>query len=307
MSELDNALKLFDFLNINDITNDSLKKAFKKKVLQVHPDKGGNSNEFDTILAAFIYITDTYNRINGGRTILQNIESPDKLKELRPNEIINSIFEEFHNDKFNKDFETLNTNTSHGYNEWLKTSDNLNIIKSNYGDFPVLLPVQITPSFNNTDFHKIFEDTVKKDKPEANTIILHPEEMAYVSGTNIGTNIIENHNGDYTSDIFMNPQYTDIYSAFTNINTITDKISGIKDNKKTFEDVINERNTHIKPFDNNELKTIQEFEKNKIIEQNKHFEKVKHFFENNSKQNIEIENILSHNYNKSYLDFVIDI
>ena len=36
MSELQHVLELFDFVSIDDITADSLKKAFKKKVLQVH-------------------------------------------------------------------------------------------------------------------------------------------------------------------------------------------------------------------------------------------------------------------------------
>ena len=101
MSELDYALELFEFLNINDITPDSLKSSFKKKVLKVHPDKGGNALEFDNMLAAFLYLTDTFNRINGGRTTLQNITTPDKLKEWRPDELINRIFEEFDNNSFN--------------------------------------------------------------------------------------------------------------------------------------------------------------------------------------------------------------
>lgn len=39
MSELNEALKRFEFMSMNDVTPSSLKTAFKSKVLQSHPDK----------------------------------------------------------------------------------------------------------------------------------------------------------------------------------------------------------------------------------------------------------------------------
>mgnify|MGYP003352138092 CR=1 FL=1 len=110
MSELDHVLELFEFVDINDISSDSLKKAFKRKVLQCHPDKGGSSEEFDGILAAFVYLTDTVQRINGGRQTLQNVLTPGELKEMRAEEVIGRVFEEFDLAGFNKEFETLDNN-----------------------------------------------------------------------------------------------------------------------------------------------------------------------------------------------------
>ena len=66
MSELQHVLELFDFISIDDITADSLKKAFKKKVLQVHPDKGGDAIEFDGMLEGFVYLSETFQCINVG-------------------------------------------------------------------------------------------------------------------------------------------------------------------------------------------------------------------------------------------------
>ena len=86
MSELQHVLELFDFISIDDITADSLKKAFKKKVLQVHPDKGGDASEFDGLITGFVYLSETFQRINGGRATLQNVISPDQLRDLRPDE-----------------------------------------------------------------------------------------------------------------------------------------------------------------------------------------------------------------------------
>ncbi len=310
MSELQYALELFEFLSIDDVTADSLKKAFKKKVLTVHPDKGGDATEFDGMLAGFVYLSETFQRINGGRVTLQNVVSPDQLRDLRPNELINRVFEEFDNEIFNKQFEESHKVEKHGYKEWLKNDleNKLNTVKKQYGDFAVIMPVQNTPTFNEKDFHKNFEESIKKNSVEPSSIILHPEAMAYISGTNIGTEIIENVAGGYTSDIFMNPEYTDVFSAFTNTNTITDKVTTFKETNKTLEDIINERNTAIKPFDDLELKEIQEFEKRKIEDQTNHLEQVKNYFEFDANQSKQLENWPSEKYStEAYRGFVIDL
>jgi hypothetical protein len=308
MSELSHVLELFEFVSIDNITEKSLKKAFKKKVLEVHPDKGGNSNNFDEILTAFVYLSETFQRINGGRLILQNVISPEKLRDLRPNELINSIFEEFDNEIFNKQFEETHKTENHGYKDWLKnTTDNLNIITGTYGSFPVSLPVQNPPTFNEKEFNIVFEESTKKNKPEPSAIILHPEAMAYMSNTTIGTSIIENNEGEYNSDIFTNPEYTDVFSAFTTTNTVTDKVTTFKENNKTLNDIINERNTEIKPFDNSEREAILIFEKNKIAEQTKHLEKIKDFFNYDTKCITQLENWPPEKYsNEAYRGFIIN-
>jgi hypothetical protein len=114
--------------------------------------------------------------------------------------------------------------------------------------------------------------------------------MAYISGTNIGTNIIESHEGGYTSDFYANPEYTDVYSAFTTANTVTDKLTTFKDTNKSLEDIINERNAQIKPLSINERQALFEYEKKKQAEQTKHLEKVKDFFEFNAEQSRQLEN-----------------
>jgi curved DNA-binding protein CbpA len=303
MSELAHVLELFDFLTIEDITLDSLKKAFKKKVLKVHPDKGGDANEFDEMLTAFVYLSETFQRINGGRLTLQNIISPEMVRDLRPDEIINRVFEEFDNETFNAQFEESYKAKGHGYMDWLKNkSDESNLIEGEFGD-----ATQKQPTLNFKDFHKIFEENVKKDKLEPSDIIIHPEAMAYISGINIGTSIIETYEEGYTSELFTNPEYTDVYSAFTSANTISDKITTFKENNKTLEDIINERNSCIKPFDNSEQQAIFNFEKKKISEQTKHLEKVKEYFEFDANQSTQLENWPPEKYSiDAYSGFVID-
>ncbi len=289
MAELENCLQLFEFLNIEDVTADSLKKAFKKKVLKVHPDKGGDATEFDGMLAAFVYLSETFQRINGGRATLQNVISPEQLRQLRPDELVNRVFEEFDNETFNKQFEETHKSEGHGYVDWLKNkSDDFNLIDGEFGDATQKPPTFIFKELE--DFNKAFEETVKKDKPEPSAIILHPEAMAYISGTTIGTSIIESHEGGYTSDFYANPEYTDVYSAFTTANTIADKVTTFKETNKSLEDIINERNAQIKPLSINERQALFEYEKKKQAEQTKHLEKVKEFFEFDAKQSKQLEN-----------------
>jgi len=289
MSELQHVLGLFEFISIDDVTADSLKKAFKKKVLQVHPDKGGDATEFDGMLAGFVYLSETFQRINGGRATLQNIISPDQLRDMRPDELVNRVFEEFDRENFNKKFEETHKAEGHGYVDWLKNkSDDFDLIDGEFGDATQKLPTFIFKELE--DFNKAFEATVKKDKPEPSAIILHPEAMAYISGNNIGTDIIESHEGGYTSGAFANPEYTDVFSAFTSANTIADKVTTFKETNRTLEDIINERNSVIKPLSINERQALFEYEKKKQLEQTKHLEQVKDFFEFDAKQSRQLEN-----------------
>jgi len=303
MAELENCLQLFEFLNIEDVTADSLKKAFKKKVLQVHPDKGGDATEFDRMLASFIYLSETFQRINGGRLTLQNVISPERLREMRPDELINRIFEEFDNETFNKEFEESHKSEGHGYIDWLRNkSTDDNVTEGVFGDATQKPP---TFAFEENDFNKRFEEAAKKDKPEPNAIILHPEAMAYISGTTIGTSIIESHESGYSSE---NLKYTDVYSAYTAVNTIIDKVTTFKVTNTTLEDIINERNTDIKPLNDLERQTLFDYEKKKQIEQTKHLEKIKDFFNLDNRTSAQLENWPPEKYpTEAYSGFVINI
>ena len=266
MSELAKTLELFGFLSIDDVTLDSLKKSFKTRILEVHPDKGGDADLFDKMLHSYVYLTETVQRISGGRATLQNILSPDELK--RSDEIINQFFEEFQNDEFNQQFEKQKKET-HGYASWLKSSDT-NLLDGIYGN-----ATQKEPTFNEKDLNRVFEESVTYISSD---IILHPEAMAICS--NFGTALIENENC-YTSDIYSNPEYTDLYSAYTLNNIICDKID-LKQIPKSinFDDIIAERNKEITPLNDEELKAIQDFEKKKLEDDIKGFNSISNTLEN---------------------------
>lgn len=267
MSELQYALELFEFKSIDYVTNETLKDAFKTKALTIHPDRGGDAEEFDRMLAGYVYLTDTIRRITGGRRTLQSIISPGELKGQRANEEVNRVFEEFDREKFNAEFEKTHTASGHGYEEWLKADKSDITFRQ--------------PAFTVKELNTVFEETITKKECASSSIILHPEQMGYVSG--FGTDIIESNEGTYTSNIFTKPEYTDIYAAFTSDNIVYDKITDFVESNKTVEDLITERNKEITPFTDLELKAIQDFEKAKMEEQTKQLDKVKNFFDSDKK------------------------
>ena len=272
MSELASVLELFGFLSIDEVTVDSLKKSFKTRILQAHPDKGGDDVIFDKMLRSYVYLTETIQRISGGRATLQNIVSPDELKEMRPDEIVNKFFEEFHRDEFNRMFEEQNKQSAHGYASWLREGreerDGREEREGREGqkERDNTTP-PVVPEFDQNDLNEVFEKSVKKGKVVSD-IILHPEAMAYISATNAGTLIIDDTSGSYTSDIFANPEYTDVYSAFTENNIICDKLTDfVERGPQSLEDIIAERNATVAlPLNDRELAAIQEFEKRKLDE-----------------------------------------
>ena len=275
MSELQYALELFEFKSIDDVTAETLKDAFKTKALTIHPDRGGDAEEFDRMLAGYVYLTDTLRRITGGRRMLQSITTPRELKGQRANEEVNRVFEEFDREKFNAEFEKVHPTSGHGYEEWLKSDKSSTTIER--------------PAFTVKELNSVFEETITKKECASSSIILHPDQMGYVSGSCMGTDIIENNEGTYTSNIFTKPEYTDIYTAFTSDNTVYDKITDFVEINKTVEDLITERNKEITPFTDLELKAIQDFEKAKVEEQTKQLDKVKKFFDNDTKENFIIQ------------------
>ena len=294
MSELASVLELFGFLSIDEVTVDSLKKSFKARILLAHPDKGGDDIVFDKMLRSYVYLTETLQRISGGRATLQNIVSPDELKEMRPDEIVNKFFEEFHNDEFNRRFEEQNKKEVHGYSSWLREGREEGEEGREEGEDGIYgNATQKAPEFDQKDLNEVFEVSAKKGKVVSD-IILHPEAMAYVSATCMGTLIIDDNKGSYTSDIFANPEYTDVYSAYTENNTICDKVTNFVEKGRTFEDIIAERNADvIQPLNDAELSAIQEFERVKNANNISNISKVKDYFNSNSDNTVNLEDGVS--------------
>lgn len=260
-------LKVLDLEKISDITIDDVKKAFRKKVLEVHPDKGGDSNNFDYLLSAFVYVNNTLSRINGGRSALESIRSPDELDKER-NEMlssyINDVIEEKYSDEFNRRFEELHTDDlymkNEGYSKWLSDESN-----SNCNTEPV----------PENEFNNIFNKRYSKDKTMTDNIIKHPNTFVTYSYKIAGAELKLARPETFTSELFSRPIYTDVYSAYTHDNIIYNKLPDICYDTKTLDDIIKERGEDIKPFTDEEKAILYEYERNELEKEKQRTDQIK--------------------------------
>lgn len=279
MSQLHYSLQILGFSDIRDVTAESLKKAFKVTVLRAHPDKGGDPEDFDRMLSAYLYLLETVQRLHGGRRTLQGMVSPDELKESRIDEVINRIFDEFNNDIFNAKFEAQHKRDDHGYASWLQESkEDSNVTDGTFGN-----ATQKPPMISESELHSTFEKTAREGKTIPTSMILHPDQLAYVSGSLMGTALLESSHGSYTSDLYANPEYTDVYSAFTKDNTLCDKVHPFSESKEdiefSIEKLLEERNKVIEPLNHEELEAIALFEKERLQKDQEHLSNIKSYFE----------------------------
>lgn len=45
-------------------SDDEIKKSFKRKAMKLHPDRGGNKDEFDRLVKAFVFIIEQRKKVN---------------------------------------------------------------------------------------------------------------------------------------------------------------------------------------------------------------------------------------------------
>jgi hypothetical protein len=302
------ALELFEFKSMEDLTTESLKRAFKKQVLVSHPDKGGHEGDFDMLLSAYLYLSETLHRLSGGRATLLDVNAPDRIKEARANQLINEVFEDFERDRleelfrkqmdnesemdgtdgtdakysrlkldasFHEQFEKVREQTK-GYSEWLQSKDtNLITTDGQYGELTI--KATIAPS-DIKDLNSAFESSIGVT-PSVSTLALHPDQMAYCTG-NMGHTLVEQSSG-FTSAPGLNPEYTDVYQAFTSENTVFDKVQpgrAVIDYKDALAKMIAEREKVYECVKDEELEAIAEYEQKKIEADKKHKNSIQQYF-----------------------------
>ncbi len=313
-SSLLDYLTILGLENITDLSLGDLKKAFRKRVLQVHPDKGGKENDFDYLLSAFVYINNALCHVKGGRTSLEEVKTPDELKAEREplDEFIEAIFDEFNREHFNKEFEKVHiSDLNEGYSQWLSSDSDKKVengieTKNGFLDYQQLLKQTPIPKPKKVGLdHSVFVQEAKKGKPEPQSIILHPNAMAYHQFSLVGSDIIGlgERPDSYTCDMLTKPRIIDLYQAYTNENTICDKIPDTFISR-TYDDILNERKKEIKPFTDDEKSALYEYERKELDKEKQRINKVNETYKTNYKYNttfLENHNVCSEG------DFIIDI
>ena len=269
---------------MDDVNPEALKRAFKTAVINSHPDKGGSEEDFESILAAYVYLSTTIKRMTGGRSGFQILNVFD-VRQARDdqftnelNNLVSEVFdhldsnqnEEFRKE-FNDQFEKIHVRENErGYEEWLKQDD----------DVKVDLSKDLEKGL--VDWNRTFESNVKQGKPEPTTLILHPDQMGFVSGSTRGAALIPSTGQSFTSEPEERPEYTDLQAAYTSENTVYDKVPVYEEKQRTFDDILKERDmVYVSELDR-DLEAISAYEKRKQEEEVAHKQKIEAYFKGTS-------------------------
>jgi hypothetical protein len=281
---MDLALEKLGFSSMDDVNSESLKRAFKTAVVNSHPDKGGSEEDFESILAAYVHLSTTIKRMTGGRSGFQVLNVFD-VRQARDdqftnelNNLVSEVFdhldfnqnEEFRKE-FNDQFEKVHVRENErGYEEWLKQDDEVKEVLSSSLEKDLV------------DWNRTFESNVKQGKPEPTTLILHPDQMGFVSGSTRGATLIPSTGHSFTSDPEERPEYTDLQAAYTSENTVYDKVPVYEEKQRTFDDILKERDmVYVSELDR-DLEAIAAYEKRKQEEETTHKQKIEAYFKGTS-------------------------
>ena len=283
IGHMDHALQKLGFQRIEEVSTETLKRAFKRAAVESHPDKGGSEGDFDLILSAYLYLSTILKRSTGGRGGFQVLD-PSEVRQAREdqfvselNNLVSEVFDQVDQNKnekflqeFNEQFEKTHIRENEvGYEEWFRSHDDIK-------EESVKVEQQVDPD----TWNQTFETRVKQGKPEPTSMILHPDQMAFVSGSTRGSSLIQGTGHSFTSDVEANPEYTDLHDAYTAENTVYDKIPVYQEHERTFESLLKERDLVYTTELDRDLEAIAAYEKQKQEEEKEHKQRIEEYFKN---------------------------
>jgi len=295
---LEDSLRLFGYTTLSEVNERSLKHDFKRLARTHHPDHGGDGELFDRLLSAFIYLSGVLRRGTGGRES-RGVLHPADIQQAREEQynvelsvLVDEVLDEAQhqqdrsfNEAFNAQFEAhrsteegrgFSSSESRGYAEWLGEEEKSTVSFASdgvYGSCTMKPPV-----IQEADLHRMFEYTAKCGKPPVTALMLHPDQMA-VRVASGGMSLIASTTDSFTSDPLERPEYCDLQAAYTQENTLVDKLPEFVETGRTFEEVLKEREmVYVSELDR-DLAAIAEYEKAKQAEEAEHKQRIQGFFQ----------------------------
>jgi curved DNA-binding protein CbpA len=246
------------------LTEEELKKAYKKTAMKAHPDKGGSEQHFEAVTRAYAYLTEILNRIQGGRKSLKKVDAPTMLKTERTTEAeawkqadpVRLNPNKLDLNAFNKMFEQTRVPEpdGDGYGDWLKSEDT----SGKGSDAP-----NFSGKFNRDVFNSMFEQEAQKNRDVRQTnamTIAAPQALLFNPsyGVEIGR-----EKGDFTTAANDDGglQYTDLKAAYTTESTFSGKVADVRVENRSFDQYQQSRKTAPTPLRNEEMDAIQQMEK----------------------------------------------
>ncbi len=254
------------------LTEEALKKAYKRMAVKSHPDKGGSEEAFEAVTRAYAYLSEIlrYMRGKGGAAAgaggavsardaqAQRAQEAEQWKHVEPVRMdankmdvnaFNRLFEQHH----------LPDPDSDGYGDWLKGSESSSSSSGNNMKFK--------GQFNRDVFNRMFEDEAKRSQRTSNQLVVHPGEMALTLNPSSGTDLVSERPSSFTAAANSKFQYTDLRGAYTSDSTISDKVSNVTVSERRLDEYRASRERAPDPLSSEEMRGIQEFEQRQRLQE----------------------------------------
>jgi curved DNA-binding protein CbpA len=232
------------------LTEEALKKAYKRVALKAHPDKGGTEEEFEAITRAHAYLGEILLRIKGGRKKEGVVEAPEALQDTRKDEskqweMVEPVRlnpKKLDMNAFNQMFEQtrIPDPEEDGYGDWLKGADG-----------PAAGP-KFGGKFNRDVFNQAFEEEAAKRRAQGGQVTVRQPEaltLAPMSGVELG----RGGGGNYTAAVGSSMKFTDLKNAYTSENMITNQVSDVRVEARSFDQYSSSRKQAPAPLSNQEM------------------------------------------------------
>jgi len=232
------------------LTEEALKKAYKRVALKAHPDKGGTEEDFEAITRAHAYLGEILLRIKGGRKKEGVVEAPEALQDTRKDaskdwEMAQPVRlnpKKLDMNAFNQMFEQtrIPDPEEDGYGDWLKGADG-----------PAAGP-KFGGKFNRDVFNQAFEEEAAKRRAQGGEVAVRQPEaltLAPMSGVELG----RSGGSSYTAAVGASMKFTDLKSAYTSENMITNQVSDVRVEARSFDQYSSSRKQAPAPLSNQEM------------------------------------------------------
>jgi curved DNA-binding protein CbpA len=232
------------------LTEEALKKAYKRVALKAHPDKGGTEEEFEAITRAHAYLGEILLRIKGGRKKEGVVEAPEALQDTRKDEskqweMVEPVRlnpKKLDMNAFNQMFEQtrIPDPEEDGYGDWLKGAEG-----------PAAGP-KFGGKFNRDVFNQAFEEEAAKRRAQGGQVTVRQPEaltLAPMSGVELG----RGGGGNYTAAVGSSMKFTDLKNAYTSENMITNQVSDVRVEARSFDQYSSSRKQAPAPLSNQEM------------------------------------------------------
>jgi curved DNA-binding protein CbpA len=231
------------------LTEEALKKAYKRVALKAHPDKGGSEEEFEAITRAHAYLGEILLRVKGGRAKEGKVEAPDALQDTRTSESkqwqhvqpVRLNPQKLDMNAFNQMFEQtrIPDPEEDGYGDWLKGEEGGSAGPTFGG------------KFNRDVFNRAFEEEAKKRAAGQQLTVRQPEALTLAP--NHGVELGRGGGSSFTAAANASLKFTDLKNAYTNENMITNQVSDVRVEARSFEQYSSSRKAAPAPLSNDEM------------------------------------------------------